>query len=204
MKIKVLLALFAALYLSTAFRDASLPHVDVFKLDTEASTLAWKGKKLTGEHHGNIKFIGGELRDNHGSISGKFEIDMNSIVCNDLSGGSKTKLENHLKSDDFFNAATYPKSTFAITSLVPNLSGDADGFTHTVSGNLTIRDKTNPVTFKTKLNVDDTGNLLFEGEVVVDRSKFDVKHRSKTFFPDIGDMMVYDEFTLGFNVKLVK
>lgn len=203
MKIQVLLALSAALCFSTAFRDAALPHVDVYQLDTEASTLAWKGKKLTGEHYGDIKFTGGELRDNHGAISGKFEVDMNTIVCNDLKGESKTKLENHLKSEDFFDSKTFPKSTFAITSIKP-FAGNADGFTHTVSGNLTIRDKTNPIIFNTKLNPDDNGNLLFEGETVVDRSKFDVKHRSKSFFPDIGDKIIYDEFILVFNVRLVK
>lgn len=184
-----------------AFILAPAPHVEVFKLDPQASTLEWKGKKLTGEHKGTIKFFGGELKNNHGSVSGKFDVDMLSIAVTDLQGDSKTKLENHLKSDDFFGTAQFPRATFAITSLVQ--AADEAGNTHTVGGNLTIRDKTNPVTFKAKFE-DDGMKMKFTGTAIIDRSKYDVKHRSQTFFPSIGDKIVYDDFELTFNVVLNK
>lgn len=184
-----------------AFILAPAPHVEVFKLDAQASKLEWKGKKLTGEHKGTVNFVGGELRNNHGAVSGKFDVDMQTIVVTDLQGDSKTKLENHLKSDDFFGTAQFPRATFVINSLVQE--ADEAGNTHTVNGNLTIRDKTNPVTFKAKFS-DDGTRMIFVGTALIDRSKFDVKHRSKSFFPEIGDKIVYDEFELTFNVVLNK
>lgn len=189
--------------LSMAFVLAPSRHVDVFKLDTATSSLEWKGEKLTGAHNGTIKFLGGSLSDNHGAISGKFEVDMNSIVCNDLQGESKTKLENHLKSADFFDSKLFPKATLVITSLKTIAAPDKDGNTHTISGNMTIRDKTNPITFNAKF-AEEAGKLRFNGTAVIDRSKYDVKHRSKTFFPEIGDKIIYDEFTLKFNITLLK
>jgi len=42
------------------------------------------------------------------------------------------------------------------------------------------------------------------GSAVVDRAKFDVKYASKAFFEDIGDKMIYDEFTLKFSIVAAK
>lgn len=203
MKKLLLLSAASCAILCMAFVLAPAPHVDVYKLDTQASSLEWRGKKLTGEHYGTIKFIGGQLSDNHGAISGKFDVDMNSIIVNDLQGESKTKLENHLKSADFFDSKLFPKASFAITSLKTIDTPDKDGNTHTISGNMTIRDKTNPVTFNAKF-AEEAGKLRFTGTAVIDRSKFDVKYRSQSFFPEIGDKIIYDEFTLKFNVALSK
>ena len=75
--------------------------------------------------------------------------------------------------------------------------------THTVKGMLTIKDKTNEITFDAVLKITET-QASCTGTAVVDRSKFDVKYGSKSFFPDIGDKMIYDEFTLKFNVVAVK
>ncbi|MDZ4845061.1 MAG: YceI family protein [Chitinophagales bacterium] len=203
MKKMFLLSAASCALLCMAFVLAPSPHVDVYKLDIQTSSLEWHGKKLTGEHNGAIKFLGGQLSDNHGAISGKFDVDMSSIVVNDLQGESKTKLENHLKSADFFDSKLYPKATFAITSLNTIAAPDKDGNTHTISGNMTIRDKTNPVSFNAKF-AEEAGKLRFTGTAVIDRSKYDVQHRSKSFFPEIGDKIVYDEFTMKFNVALTK
>lgn len=189
--------------LCMAFVLAPAPHVDVYKLDTQTSSLEWVAEKLTGKHNGTIKFLGGTLSDNHGAISGKFDVDMNSILVSDLQGESKTKLENHLKSADFFDSKLFPKATFAITSLKTIAAPDKEGNTHTISGNMTIRDKTNPISFNAKF-AEEAGKLRFTGTAVIDRSKYDVKYRSKTFFPEIGDKLIYDEFSLKFNVALVR
>src|SRR4051812_22003659 len=90
---------------------------DNYAVNTKLSTIEWTGKKLTGEHTGTILLSSGEIEAQKREIkSGKFEIDMSSIEDKDLSGEWKAKLEGHLKSADFFNAAKFPKATFVITS----------------------------------------------------------------------------------------
>ncbi|MBK6545880.1 MAG: YceI family protein [Saprospiraceae bacterium] len=175
-------------------------HTDVYKVDANQSSLEWIGEKITGKHNGTIKFISGEIKNNHGSIHGVFEFDMTSIECQDLEPGpNKTKLETFLKSSNFFDAALFPKSQFIITSVTPLKETNVGTNTHTIKGLLTIKDKTNEISFGAKLTLQ--GNRFScLGIATIDRTKFDIKYRSKTFFPDIGDKMIYDEFTLKFNV----
>lgn len=175
-------------------------HTDVYKIDTQLSSLEWTGEKITRKHTGTIKLLNGEIRDNHGHITGSFEIDMNSMDCTDIkSPEGRTKLVNHLKSDDFFNVEMYPKATFKITSVSPLNYVQPGPFTHNVKGMLTIRNKTNEISFDASISISN-GKVTCSGTAIVDRSKFDVKHQSKTFFPDIGDRVVYDEFTLKFQL----
>jgi polyisoprenoid-binding protein YceI len=179
------------------------PHTDVYKVNTDSSRLEWYAEKVTGKHNGTIKFSSGEFSNNHGNFTGTFVVDMNTIANSDIqSEEHKKKLENHLKSADFFDAATYPTSTFVMTSITP-LVEPKDGLTHAVKGMLTIRNKTNEITFNSVMKME--GNLIFAtGSAVIDRSKFDVKYGSKSFFEDIGDKAIYDEFTLKFSVVAAK
>jgi len=178
-------------------------HSDVYKVDRSISSLEWYAEKVTGKHNGTIKISSGEISDTHGSYTGTFEIDMSSIEDKDLESAEyKAKLENHLKSPDFFDAAKYPTSKFVLTSVSP-LPAPKDGLTHAVKGLLTIKDKTNEITFDAAIKME--GDKIFAtGSAVVDRSKFDIKYGSKTFFADIGDKMIYDDFTLKFNVVAIK
>lgn len=182
---------------------ALLPkHSEVYKVDTKDSSLEWFAEKVTGKHNGTINLSSGSIINNHGILSATFEIDMNTIVCTDLSGESKTKLENHLKSDDFFSSAKYPKAKFVSTSITP-ITDPKNGFTHTVKGNLTIKEKTNEISFDATIKME--GNkIVCNGTAIVDRSKFDVRYGSKSFFPEIGNRMIYDEFKVKFNVIAVK
>ncbi len=175
-------------------------HIDTFTVDTSQSTLEWYAEKVTGKHNGTIKFSSGEIKNDHGKLTGSFEIDMNSILDKDMdSPERRAKLENHLKSADFFDAAKYPKSKFVISSVTPLRPGSQNGATHLVKGMLTIKDKTNEISFDAAISMNDD-KVSATGSIVVDRAKFDLKYNSKTFFPDIGDKMIYDEFTLKFNL----
>lgn len=193
-----ILSFFIASVTAQAFGPA---HVVVYRANLEESKLEWFASKITGKHNGTIELLKGELRDNHGSVSGLFEINMYTIVNSDLSGEYKTKLENHLKSDDFFNVQKYPVATFSLNSLKPLDAVNDKGHTHTIQGNLTIRDKTNPISFTSKV-VMERGKMSFEGEAVVDRSKYDVKFGSNSFFDNLGDKAIHDEFRLKFNMVL--
>ena len=61
----------------------------------------------------------------------------------------------------------------------------------TVKAHLTIKEITHPIEFEVQRN----GNW-FMAEIVVDRSKYDVRYGSGSFFDNLGDKMIYDEFTM--------
>ncbi|REJ84484.1 MAG: YceI family protein [Bacteroidetes bacterium] len=198
---KAILSVLAIAFASAANVQAGNLHVDVYSVDKSASKVEWYAAKVTGKHNGTINISKGEIRDNHGHISGSFEIDMNTISSLDLTDAAmKSKLENHLMSDDFFNAEKYPVSKFVITRVAPYAGEGKGQYTHTVTGNLTIRDKTNEISFPANI-IFNQGKVSCTGTAVVDRSKYDVKFGSKSFFKDIGDKMIYDEFTIKFDIK---
>lgn len=174
----------------------TIAHSQNFVVNKNQSTVKWNGKKVGGEHYGTIKFNTGSLQVNNGQVStGVFEIDMNSIVCDDItSEASNQRLVNHLKSDDFFSVSTHPTSRFSVTG-VRKLSGNEYEYT----GNMTIKGITHPVTFKAITEVDGS-TLRASGTMVIDRAKFDVRFGSGSFFQNLGDRLIYDDFTLDFNL----
>ncbi len=171
-------------------------QAQTFVVSKDQSKVKWHGKKVTGEHYGTIGMSSGTMQVSNGQIStGTFEIDMNSIVCEDITNeGTNKKLVAHLKSDDFFSVSAHPTSRMNITG-VKKLSGNEYEFT----GNLTIKAITNPVTFKATANVEGS-QLKASGKMVIDRSKYDVRFGSGAFFQDLGDRLIYDEFTLDFSL----
>lgn len=187
-------------FLPLTFIAASWKHVDVYKVDTTKSTVEWYAEKVTGKHNGTINLKSGEIANNHGRFGGNFVMDMNSLVCTDLQGGSKSKLEGHLKSDDFFSVAKHPNANFEIISMTPINGAKVGSPNFTVSGKMTIKGITQTLTFPAIVAFAGNG-MTANADVVIDRSKYDVRYGSKSFFSDIGDNAIYDEFTL--KVKLV-
>ena len=180
-----------------AFVVFSFTHVTTYKVDTTASNIIWNAEKVTGKHTGNVKIKNGVLQVDHGKlIGGSFEIDMTSITNIDLEGEWAAKLVGHIKSDDFFGVDKYPSAKFVITRAIPQ---DTRG-NYKIIGNLTIKEKTDEITFKANVAEAD-GALTAIGDIVVDRSKFDVKYGSGSFFDNLGDKTIYDEF--GLKVSLV-
>lgn len=203
MKKLILLSTVFACYILLSFKYEKR-HTDVYKVDTKISTLEWFAEKLTGKHNGTIDFLGGEIKNNHGQYTGNVEVDMKTIKNVDLKDETyRTKLERHLMSEDFFNAEKYPKSAFVITSITPIGGAKPGEATHKVKGNLTIKDKTDEIEFDAMVNMM-PDKITCIGTATIDRSKFDVRYGSKSFFPDIGDKIIYDEFKLKFNLVAVK
>lgn len=167
-----------------------------FSVNKDQSTVKWNGKKVGGEHYGTIAFNSGTLQVSNGQVSsGSFEINMNSIVCEDITNpGTNAKLVGHLKSDDFFSADKFPSSTMVITG-VKKTSGNNFEYT----GNLTIKGITHPVTFTASTTVEGK-TLKAAGKIVIDRAKYDIRFRSASFFQNLGDNLIYDEFTLDFTM----
>ncbi|SNR61012.1 YceI family protein [Lutibacter flavus] len=156
-------------------------------IKTENSTVVWKGYKVTGSHEGTINLKSGSLNFEENALSGgEFVIDMTTIVNTDMEGEYKGKLEGHLKSDDFFGIENFPSSTLVFTSV--NAKGKNS---YVVTGDLTIKGKTNPITFEISIY----GNKA-TASLKIDRTKYDIKYGSSNFFDDLKDKAIYDEFDL--------
>ena len=168
------------------------------KLNTSKSKVEWLGKKVTGEHTGTIKVSGGNLVLNNDEIKeGSFVVDMTTIVNTDIKDAKfKAKLEGHLKSDDFFGVEKFPESKFVITE-----SRKLDNGNYHVKGNITIKGITKPIDFKVNLHHHDDA-VHVSGKMVIDRSKFNVRYGSGTFFDNLGDKTIYDDFELTLDLYL--
>lgn len=181
-----------ALLISSLLAFTGIGEAEKVKVDVDASTVNWVGKKVTGQHNGSIALKGGRLEMEGGVLTGGlFTIDMTSISCEDLSGGTKGKLEGHLKSDDFFGVATYPTATFVITKAVPQGPGN-----YKVVGNITIKGTTEEIQFPATIEEKD-GKYTATADLKIDRSKFDVRYGSGSFFDNLGDKTIYDDFELS-------
>lgn len=168
----------------------------IYTVDINKSMVTWIGRKVTGEHTGKINIASGKLLTKGISLkSGNFDIDMNSMTCTDLSGEYMDKLIGHLKSEDFFSVEKNPISKFEITNVANTGANKAN-----ITGNLTIKGITNSITFPASIII--KGNTLTAEakKVIVDRTKFDIRYGSKSFF-NLGDKAIDNDFEL--NIKLV-
>jgi len=193
MRTKLTAAALVLLVIATSsFKSAALKD-DVYKVDTEKSTITWVGKKFAGSHNGTIKLKSGNLNfSGKKLIGGGFIMDMASIKDADNSAN----LEKHLKADDFFGVATFPAAQFVIKKVATK------GANATVTGDLTLKGITNSITFDAVVAWNADGTLTATAEkIIVDRTKYGIKFKSKSSFPEIGDKLIYDEFELS--VKLV-
>ncbi|MCB2377745.1 YceI family protein [Hymenobacter sp. BT635] len=210
MKKFALSALFVASILAApaVAKDPSAPKAatstkaaTVYKVQPQLSTLGWVGKKVTGQHNGTIQFKSGDVAVNGNKITGgTFVVDMNSLKVTDITDADTNgKLVGHLRADDFFGVEKNPTATFKITKITPIKGAAANANNSTVTGNLTIKGITKPVTFPAILDVKN-GVASAVGTATIDRTQFDIKYGSKSFFESIGDKAIDNDFTLSFNV----
>lgn len=186
---------------ATTTEVAAPAKARTFQVDVAKSDIKWHAKKVTGEHFGTLELNSGQM-DVQGNkvVGGTFTFDMNSIAVTDIKDTEyNQKLVGHLKSDDFFSADKNPTATFKITSVKPLAKAPAGQANATVTGDLTIKGITKPVTFPATITVKD-GVASAKADVTVDRSKFDIRYGSKSFFDNLGDKAIYDEFVVTLDV----
>jgi polyisoprenoid-binding protein YceI len=183
----------------TAFGTNNDDGTTRYKVDAAASSVTWHATKVTGEHMGTVNLANGYLSVTDGNLtSANVIVDMQTIACTDLEGEWGQKLVGHLNSDDFFNVSEHKTSSFTFRSMTPlkDASGEA---THSVTGEFTIRGITKSVTFDARVT-NTAGAFAVEGEAVLNRAEFDVKYGSGSFFENLGDNLIHDNFTVGFNL----
>ncbi|TGV00382.1 YceI family protein [Flavivirga rizhaonensis] len=157
------------------------------EIKTDKSKVVWKGYKVTGSHEGTIAIQSGFLNFEEDKLTGgEFVMDMTTINTTDLDGEYKGKLDGHLKSDDFFGVAAHPTAKLVFVKVKATGKNS-----YKVTGDLTIKGKTNPITFAISVY----GNKA-TATLKVDRTKYDVKYGSTSFFEGLKDKAIYDEFDL--------
>ena len=164
----------------------------LLKINTEKSILKWIGEKITtSQHSGSLDFKSGEMTFKGGLVvSGNFIVDMTSISVEDISGSGKKRLEGHLKSDDFFSVDKHDKALLSIKGSKKTDKG------FLVDANLTIKDLTHPIQFNM---VSIEGG--YNADLVFDRSKYNVRFRSGSFFENLGDKLIIDDIVLSSELR---
>ena len=179
---------------SDSSKETNLQASDAtYTINPDQSIIVWTGREVTtSKHFGNIYFASGQFEIKSGLISsGEFVVDMTTIDNQDLPEDRRGRLEAHLKSDDFFSVESHPTALLSILSSESVAEGK-----WLVSGELTIKTFTHPVVFE-MLNSNDG----WKANLVFDRSKYEVKFRSGTFFENLGDKLIYDDIELAINLK---
>lgn len=177
--------------LAVVFGTAAFTTPTTEKKVIKESTITWKGKKILGSHTGTIDLKSGYLEmDGDALIGGEFIVDMTTLVCEDLEGEMKGKLEGHLKSDDFFGIEKHPTATLTIKEATKS------GNTYAVTGDLTIKGTTNPVTFDLEM-----GESGARTSVKIDRTAYGIRYGSGDFFDSLGDNTISNNFELDVLLK---
>lgn len=170
-----------------------------YKIDVDHSDIMFKVKHLMiSTATGYFKKFDATVETGNDEFTNAkvyFEADVNSI---DTKNADR---DNHLKSDDFFNAEQFPKLTFKSTSIEKDGEGE-----YILKGDLTIRDITKPITLEVDYNgsaKDPYGNERagFEVKGKINRKDFGLKWSAVT---EAGGLVVDDVVKLQMNVEFVK
>ena len=165
------------------------------KVDVSASNIKWTGSQISGKSHfGSLKFKTGNITIKNNVVeSGVFVVDMTSLSVDDLEGRGKKSLEGHLNSDDFFSVESFPTSSLTISSGKQSGPSSFD-----VSGTLTIKGVSQRVSFS--LNLEENNSA--SAKLTFDRSKFNVRYGSGSFFENLGDKLILDNIDLEISLLL--
>lgn len=167
-----------------------------FQIQNASSYVNWTGKKVLGLHTGSIKVNSGFIEFDNGLImGGRVEIDMTSIEITDI---EDKKTHNdflaHLQNDDFFSTDKFKTAYLDIFGTTPSTNNQVR-----IEGSLTIKNITNPISFIAKVEVF-TDYLHSMGEIVIDRTMYNIRYGSGKFIDNLGDKLIYDDFVLQFKL----
>lgn len=158
------------------------------------SEILWTGYGEIGGYSltGKIKLKDANIEVDGDSLkAATILIDMASINHDDKN------LESHLKNLDFFDVSKYATAAFE-TVRIENLNKTSA----IAVGNLTIKGITLPMTIP--LSITKKGsNKTLKAKMSIDRTKYGIKYNSKSFFGDLGDQAIKNNFILEFMVEIL-
>ena len=162
-------------------------------VNVDKSFVKWTGKEITTKtHFGKLKISSGSITVDDNGVLGEVNVNMESLVVEDLQGEWGKKLEGHLKSDDFFSVDKFKESSIKTTSSTKKSDNSYE-----VQGVLTIKGISHPITFDVDINGD-----VINTNLTFDRSLYDVRFRSGSFFENLGDKLIVDDIDLEVTLEL--
>tara|TARA_R110001599_G_scaffold150929_4_gene335522 strand:- start:156053 stop:156646 length:594 start_codon:yes stop_codon:yes gene_type:complete len=141
---KLILVMAVFLFLSQSSVAQEIVQVPI---DIKKSEVKWKGTKMRGlgKHEGIISIKSGYFETKDGEFyGGEIVFDMNTITVTDIPEREpipRRRLNNHLKSEDFFGVEKYPEAKFLIVKVLKKEKQNI-----TVEGELSIRDVKDRIT----------------------------------------------------------
>jgi len=162
----------AALGFAPRQETTTATATETFKVDAVHSTALFRVHHLgAGRFWGRFNDLSGTITTGEGGTGLALDVTINTESVDT----SNQKLDDHLRSPDFFNAKEFPTMTFKSTAVRPAGSGTFD-----VTGDLTIRGKTKSITAR----VEWTGTASmgmgkrcgFEARFTISRSEFEVMY----------------------------
>ena len=178
--------LFIGTILLIAITSLAFTSVITKDIIVKDSSIKWKAYKVTGEHYGTVLLKEGVLKfENDILIGGTFIVDMTSLSVDDQKGMKKRFLTKHLKSDDFFDIKNHTTSSLTFTEVIKSAN------TYQITADLTIKGITKPVSFE--MNIVDNKAT---SKLKINRTHYNIKYRSTSFFQDLKNKAIHDEFDL--------
>lgn len=186
----------------TAQETAANTSANAFQIDPQSSSINWTASKVGGQHNGTLAISGGNINLQDGAIQGgTINLDMNAIAVLDLEGEQRAKLENHLRTGDFFEADKHPAGAFEIVSVAP-VAGNPE-VTHQITGNLTLKGVSKSVTIPA--NVVIAGDMIsaITPSFTINRTEWGINYRSG-ILGTAKDKIIADEIGLVINLRAKK
>ncbi|MCU0379712.1 MAG: YceI family protein [Chitinophagaceae bacterium] len=174
----------------------SMAQVTKWAVDKGHSNVKFTVTHMTvSEVEGSFKIFDGTMEHTKADFTDakvNFSVDVNSVFTDN------ERRDNHLKSDDFFNAATYPTMKFVSTGIKP-LGGNK----YQLAGNLTIRDITKPVVFDVTyggtVNTGRGKKSGFKAKTTINRFDYNLKWDRAV---EAGGLVVAKDVEILINVEL--
>lgn len=196
--------LLIALSLSSSFVFAESKAKKAVAAPTEvkmpvAGQLGWTGYGVGKSHAGTLTIKDGHVEMKGDQlVGGTFTIDMASLKT-----GDSPRLEGHLKNADFFDVEKFKDATFKISKVEALAGAKAGEPTHKITGDLTIKGKTNSETFDAIVTKDGKGFKAAGKAQIADRTKYDIVYNSAKFktASALGDKLIEDKIDITLEIK---
>lgn len=172
---KLILVMAVFLFLSQLSAAQEIVQVPI---DIKKSEVKWKGTKMRGlgKHEGIISIKSGYFETKDGEFyGGKIVFDMNSISVTDIPKREpipRRRLNNHLKSDDFFGVEKYPEAEFLIVKVLKKEKQNI-----TVEGELSIRDVKDRITVLLEISRDNSEIRSISSKLEFDRFNWNIGYK---------------------------
>jgi polyisoprenoid-binding protein YceI len=178
-------------------QEVSAAAGETYNADLVQSNVQFTGTKPVGQHQGQFSIKEGNLVVNGENITGgRFVIDVASMKITDKDTNGVSMLSGHLQSGDFFDVQKYPTATFEITSVTAGAPADEKAVmkdaTHTISGNLTLKDTTRSITFPAKVQMAN-GQVTADANFNIDRTQWKMVYGNDQ---SLGDKFIRPEVNI--------